>query len=753
MKKILPILVLALFALQFAAAQKSAAQKSAGALPSEIAQQLSQYNVSWTTMSSTGSMASMPLGNGDVTANVWVEKGKDLMLYIGKSDSWSEAMRLLKIGRVRVAISPNPFTEETGFLQTLDLHQGGIRITAGEKGKEVQLHIWIDANQPVVRVAVNAAHAVSVSCTTEIMRPEIYRLPGGNDPLAESFRGLIDSPVKPSESADVLVKKSDRVQWYHRNETSWFDTILAKQQVAHFIGNYRDPYLNRTFGAALTGTNMRPVNDSTLASGVPSKQFEISVTALTAQTPNITAWDKQLSDLLDNTKTSSSQQSLAAHHTWWDQFWNRSWIFLSGDDSAINTTRAYILQRYLMACQSRGAYPVKYNGGALTFDYDGRNGDFRRWGPGFWYQNMRLLYWPMTAAGDFDLKAPWFNMYKNMLPLQTDITQQYYGHGGAFFPETLYFFGMYIQDDWGWNNTGKAPQTRWIRYHFSGALEMLSEMLDYYAHTRDTVFVKETMIPFATQAIRFFDQHWPRINGTIRFIPANATEQFWDCLNPTDYISGLRYTITQLNALPSTLVPATLTKEWNRCLQALPAIALSPDKKRILPAEEYGQNRNSENPECYVIFPFKLYGLGRPDIELANNTFDARQFKQTNCWTQDVIQAALLGRADLAKTYIARNVNSLDTAVRFPAFWKPGSDYIPDFDNGGVLAMGLQQMLLQNVDTRIFILPAFPASWKVDFKLHAFDNTVVRVKSDGNKIAQMDVFPVSRKKDVVIPGK
>ena len=83
-------------------------------------------------------------------------------------------------------------------------------------------------------------------------------------------------------------------------------------------------------------------------------------------------------------------------------------------------------------------------------------------------------------------------MYLNMLPLQTDITRIYYGHEGAFFPETLNFFGMYIQDDWGWNNKGKASQTRWIRYHYSGALEMLSEMLDSYNYTKDEAFAADT---------------------------------------------------------------------------------------------------------------------------------------------------------------------------------------------------------------------------------------------------------------------
>ena len=44
--------------------------------------------------------------------------------------------------------------------------------------------------------------------------------------------------------------------------------------------------------------------------------------------------------------------------------------------------------------------------------------DFRRWGgPGFWFQNQRLIYWPMVAAGDFDLMRPWFEMYWQALPL------------------------------------------------------------------------------------------------------------------------------------------------------------------------------------------------------------------------------------------------------------------------------------------------------------------------------------------------
>jgi hypothetical protein len=63
-------------------------------------------NVVWETPSK-GPWGSMPIGNGDIGMNVWVEEDGDLLFYIGRSDLWSENGRLLKLGRVRVRFRPN----------------------------------------------------------------------------------------------------------------------------------------------------------------------------------------------------------------------------------------------------------------------------------------------------------------------------------------------------------------------------------------------------------------------------------------------------------------------------------------------------------------------------------------------------------------------------------------------------------------------------------------------------------------------
>src|ERR1035437_10080903 len=143
-------------------------------LPSEILSQLNTYNVSWDKTSNKGSMASMPLGNGDSTANVWVENGGDLMMYIGKSDTWSEGTRLLKIGRERIHFSPNPFTVGAPLSQTLDLYHGKIDIAAGQNGSQIYLHVWIDANQPVIRVEAAGDQAFTMTCSNEVWRSSPY---------------------------------------------------------------------------------------------------------------------------------------------------------------------------------------------------------------------------------------------------------------------------------------------------------------------------------------------------------------------------------------------------------------------------------------------------------------------------------------------------------------------------------------------------------------------------------------------------
>jgi|GEM_PF-411579 len=732
------------FILLFSLFLASNGQVRAASLPADVLSQLNNYNEVWTAPSTNGSPGSMPIGNGDVTANVWVENGGDLMMYIGKSDSWSEGTRLLKIGRTRIHFTPNPFALGASFKQTLDFYHGEIDVAAGPPGSQIYLRVWIDANQPVIRVEATGDQSFTMTCSNEVWRSSPYTATDGNDPPSGGWRGVNNGWT---ETADAVLSLPDRLVSYHRNATSLYQTILAGENLNGLWTSFPDPYLNRTFGATIKAPNFSKVSNYTLQSAAGT-HFMVSIYPYTAQTGTATGWQNQMSNLVAQVDATDLETARTNHFNWWDAFWNRSWIFISGDANAVAVTRGYLEQRFMEACQGRGKYPIKFNGGTFTFDYNGQNGDYRRWGPGYWHQNTRHLYWPLLASGDFDLMQPWFDCYTNMMGSQTAATLKYYGHGGAFFPETFNYFGQYLLTDWGGSSTATNTGNQYIRYHYQGALETLAMMLDYYDYTRDSAFATNYIVPFATQTIRFFDQHWPRVNGKIKFYPANAIEMYWDCTNSTDYISGLMNDIPKLMALPTNFTTPALINEWINCHAALPPLPTNATGTYVIPAETYGASHNSENPECYCIFPYRIYGIGKPNFNVGLATFNNRVVQNNkNCWTQDVIEEPLVGLTGSAQADVTSNFKQTDSQCRFPAFWTSHNDYLPDLDNGGAAMTGLQFMLMQCNGSEIRPLPSWPSTWSVDFKLCAPSNTAVRLIFTNGTVTQLTVMPSARTND------
>jgi alpha-L-fucosidase 2 len=133
---------------------------ASGQKPADISKSLDSYNVSW-NVPGHGSAESMPIGNGDIGLNVWVETNGDLNFYISKTDAWSENIRgtwgLLKLGRVVVSLDPRPVVSP--FLQVLKLRTGEIVV----KESNTNYRIWVDANNPVIHVEAQCKKPVSMT--------------------------------------------------------------------------------------------------------------------------------------------------------------------------------------------------------------------------------------------------------------------------------------------------------------------------------------------------------------------------------------------------------------------------------------------------------------------------------------------------------------------------------------------------------------------------------------------------------------
>ena len=193
-------------------------------------------------------------------------------------------------------------------------------------------------------------------------------------------------------------------------------------------------------------------------------------------------------------------------------------------------------------------------------------------------------------------------------------------------------------------------------------------------------------------------------------------------------------------------------QRWNAQL------ASDPASRVLLPAAAgtYAQLANQENPELYAIFPYRLYGLGKPDLDLARTTYAMRintwwqeQGWGNKCWIQDDIQAALLGEVDLVRRWVpARAEDDRHTASRFPAFYDAWPDECPDVDHAGAMSLALQFMLMQCDGDRIVLRPCWPQAWNCKFRLHAPKETVVEGEIRDGQLRIERVLPESRRRDV-----
>jgi hypothetical protein len=124
------------------------------------------------------------------------------------------------------------------------------------------------------------------------------------------------------------------------------------------------------------------------------------------------------------------------------------------------------------------------------------------------------------------------------------------------------------------------------------------------------------------------------------------------------------------------------------------------------------------------------------------------EFKGYVSWKQDNIWAARLGLIDDAAELCIKKLQ--DGIFRFPAFYGQAYDWTPDHNWGGSGMIGLQEMLLQTTEDKIYLLPAWPKAWDVDFKLCAPYNTIVECVYKNGKIEKLNITPEKRKNDVVL---
>ena len=246
--------------------------------------------------------------------------------------------------------------------------------------------------------------------------------------------------------------------------------------------------------------------------------------------------------------------------------------------------------------------------------------------------------------------------------------------------------------------------------------------------------------PLIAECLKFFDEHYQYeankrgaktfdANGKLVIYPGSGCETYKMAYNPSCTIAALK----------------AVLEKWGRDSAMLSRIPEIPTRviggdTCIAPAIVWERIQNVETPQLYPVFPWRIYGLGRPGLQTAVNTYakdpHALEMRSSKGWKQDNIWAACLGLTDEARRL---NLEKLGSGpYRFPAFWDPGFDWAPDHNRGGAGMIGVQEMLLQETpDGELLLFPAWPKEWNAKFRLHATGGRIVEAEINNGKISLM----------------
>lgn len=730
----------------------------------EILKKVSQCDITY-HIPGKSDRSAMPIGDGELCASVWVQEN-EICLYLSRSDARTEYDRTVKLGMVRVSLSPNPFLPEK-FSQTLKLTQGQIQI-CGEGGT---VAIWIEKETHSLRMDFRFTRAISIIPQILCWRTD------KNIPCSE-----FDINAGIYENPDVILQEKDGTLFFHENGETIVQKTAQLEGLGDCISLLPDEITGRIFGGYLTqqetesGTHIAVVTHS----------------AQTSREAFIAAVKDTALHLCDSDESSSK----TAYR--WRKYWLKSYIFVEGDpevsmpcaesllpyarepmeytcNCTSPITRAYTLTKYMTACCADGTFPILYNGMLFNLcpgngehfniQYFGRcftaqpapctleiNPDERSWCTEHLWQNVRHPYHSLLARGEAESMKVLFRYYRRFWEIDRERAKRYYHARGQHNTEMTLSFGLQSMGIYGTDRTKKPDgysENRWGgAVDISPGLELCFMMLDYYEYTNDTTFLQEEVLPYLKDLLEYVASRFSeRENGKICIGPVNAIETYWDAIDPLPIVAGMTACVDRVLCLIPEDDP---TAQW--LLEYKPLIPELPrDHDLLLPARKYHpQRQNVEIPELYAIFPFRLFGFEQETMELARNTYWVRtqqfdihkafQISETpgsgsySGWQYLGVVAALLGMEEEAGKILSDNCALQNPGTRFPAMWGPIYDAVPDTDHGANILNQLQTMILQRDGNTIHILKSFPKEWKVSFKLYIDQQTMIEGNYDGKEI-------------------
>jgi hypothetical protein len=211
-----------------------------------------------------------------------------------------------------------------------------------------------------------------------------------------------------------------------------------------------------------------------------------------------------------------------------------------------------------------GKYPGRFNNGLWTWSRDVQNWNF------YFHWNQQQLYWPLNAAGFYELVTPYLDYRFNSLPQAKKDAKEFFKTDGAFISD--------VTERRGFNSAGE------LKNHTPVA-EIALDFWRQYQYTGDQNFLKEKALPFMVEAARFYQSLLVKESDGLYHAKEGTGYEGWiklkDGLTELVYAEALFSTV--LKALKETGTPLPEAEKWKEILLHLaPLPTVETDEATVI---------------------------------------------------------------------------------------------------------------------------------------------------------------------------